>query len=238
MNYLGHSIVDEVGGGGGSTNVSNALNVDAVAMQTVLSNFQPAVSLHPYRFSNGNNTVYQYDVTGGPMTQTISGFGSPSSYSTQMTALNYKGTYAFEMIGRFYTAENYAGNPPPRNSYNFNILLGNQIILTIPVIIFDPINISDIMYIKLNGIIDVPNDPGASTVIQTTGEYNLRSNLFSNSAITYNRVTIDLSQPSSRNYHMDLRIQLDSGTAPVFNNINFRRMVGTLNCVHSDSYTG
>jgi hypothetical protein len=239
MNYLGHSIVNEVGGGG-STNVKNALSQDTVAMQTVLSNFQPAVSLHPYRFSNGESTVYNYNLLNDVITQTISGKYSPSSYSLEMTALNYKGTYAFKMIGSWYGAGINNVGLIPQNSFSFRVQIGNQIILTMPTILFtNNVGDTDPMYIEIDGIIDVLNSPSASTIIQTTAKYQLRNSTFSNSAYTYNSSTLDLSDEAFRNYTMDLRIIGDTiPINPILNFIVFKRLVGTLNCVHSDPYTG
>lgn len=239
MNYLGHSIVDEVGGGG-STNVSNALNQDTVAMQTVLSNFKPAVSLHPYRFSNGESTVYNYNLLNGVITQTISGQGSPSSYGLTMNEINYKGTYAFKMVGSWYGAGINNVGLEPQNSFSFRVHIGSQIVLTMPTILFtNNVGDTDPMYIEIDGIIDVLNSPSASTIIQTTAKYQLRNSTFSNFAYTYNSSTVDLSDQALRNYFMDLRIIGDTiPINPILNFIVFKRLVGTLNCVHSDPYTG
>jgi hypothetical protein len=209
-------------------------------MQTVLSNFQPAVSLHPYRFSNGANAVYHYDLLNGVITQIISGNDSPSSYSLTMTDINYKGTYAFKMIGFWYGTGISGLGVIPQNSLSFRVHIGNQIVLTMPTLVFsNNIEPTDPMYIEIDGIINVVDSPSASTNIQTTAKYQLRNSTFQNIAYTYNSSFVDLSDQAFRNYYMDLRIIGDvTSINPIINFIDFKRLVGTLNCVHSDPYTG
>jgi hypothetical protein len=128
MNYLGHSIVDEVGGGGGgSTNVENALNQDTVAMQTVLSNFAPAVSLHPYRFSNGLQQQFYFQDINPPQVAVISGIGSVTSYSNAMLKLNYRGTYKFHVLSRWFSSVYGVGTPI--NSFRFGVYIGSTLVL-------------------------------------------------------------------------------------------------------------
>ena len=249
MNYLGHSIVDEVdgggGGGGGGRNVANALNLDAAAMQAVLKNFKPAVSIHPYRFSNGSSTVYNYNLLSGlPVPQQISGLGTPSSYNLQMTGLNYKGAYAFKMVGRWWGISLWGANNPAQNSLSFRVRLGATTIFTLsPLLITNGPNVAtqtEPLYIEINGIIEVLDSPGPNTNIQTTAKFELRNSNLSNFGFTHENSTLDLSELYSRQYALDLVIDqtIPAVSQADINVIEFTRLVGTLNCIYSEAYTG
>lgn len=245
MNYLGYSIVDEVGGGGGDgRNIANALNQDAAAMQVVLKNFKPAVSIHPYRFSNGGSTVYNYNLLSGlPTPQQISGLGTPSSYNLQMTGLNYKGTYAFKMIGRWWGQSVWGFNTACQNLFSFRVRLGDTTIFTLsPLIITNAPTVAtetNPLYIEINGTIGVLDNPGPNTDIQTTAKFELRNSNLSNFGFTQENSNLDLSEPYSRQYALDLVIDqvIPTGGPVDINFIEFTRLVGTLNCIYSDVYT-
>jgi hypothetical protein len=243
MNYLGHSIVDEVGGGGnGPGNVENALNQDTVAMQTVLSNFAPAVSLHPYRFSNGAKQLYTFDNINQPQTAVISGYGTSSSFQNQMTSLNYKGTYEFHVVLKWYGFI-IPSIEIPINSFRFGVYIGETLVLPMSFLSFQNfIDTSNPMTIDISGTIDVLGNPSSGpTPIQTTLRYILQNNspnpLLSTGYNT-NTVTVNMTDVVNRNYSMRFVVLKTGGGDPVNNIVYMTRHVGTLNCVYSDPYTG
>lgn len=241
MNYLGHSVVDEVGGGGSSTNVPNPLSQDLVATQTVLSNFQRAVSLHPYRFSNGLEQRFFFDNINQPQTIVISGYGSLTSYHNAMTKLNYRGTYKFHVLSRWFGSVFGVGTPI--NSFRFGVYIGTTLILPMDNLqLSNNVGEGDPMYIDICGTIDVLDDPAlGTTTVQASLQYTLYDvgpgtffNIGYNSKIT----VVDMVDPANRDYQMKFTILKTGGGDPQFNSVYLSRLLGTLNCTYSDPYPG
>lgn len=241
MNYLGHSIVDEVGGGGGSTNIANALDQDVVAMQTVLSNFQPAVSLNPYRFSNGLQQQFHFIDINAPQAIVISGNGSLTSYHNAMFKLNYRGTYKFHVLSRWFSSVFGVGTPI--NSFRFGVYIGSTLVLPMDFLQFtNNRNQEAPMYIDISGTIDVLDDPTlGTTTVQTSLRYilyNTGPGSFLNIGYNDQTTVVDMVDPANRDYQMKFTILKTGGGDPQYNEVYLTRLVGTLNCIYSDPYTG
>ncbi len=240
MNYLGHSIVDEVGGSGGSTNNPNALNEDIVAMQSVLSNYQPAVSLHPYRFSNGTKQEYTFDSINQPQNAIISGIGTTSSYQNQMTSLNYKGTYEFHVVLKWYGFI-IPSDQIPINSFRFGVYIGEVQVLPMKFLQFQNIIESgNAMTIDISGTIDLLANPSASTPVQTNLRYMLQNdspNPLLSVGYNTNTTTVNMTAAMNRNYSLRFTVLKTGGDDPLNNIVYLTRLVGTLNCIYSDAYT-
>lgn len=236
MNYLGQSIVDEVGGGTNSKTIPNAFTEDNVALQTVLYNLNPSSSLNPYRYSDGQAKNF---LLSDNITNTISGPG----------IINYKGTYAFKMIGSWYGAIQpiatapviYPPEPPYQNivnnSFQFNLVIGNSQIGTVSFIFRNDvltITRTNPMFIEITGTMDVLNPPGNNTVIQTTINYQVYHSSFQNSGLTSASNTVNIL-PDENDFKIQLKITEISTTVPTsVNLVYFTRCVGTLETLHSD----
>jgi hypothetical protein len=249
MNYLGHSIVDEVGAGNGFRDLipfgdsiysigsrvkkwyrlwlTNYLPRDSRSLPTHLGNGQFTNMVHPMRLTTLPNT-YSFSNT---LSEYITAGGNPivSPFCNQpLSDLEYKGTYTYNIEGELVTISGV-----PSTTILFAVKIGNVTLVGSDGSELCLGNRSPLR-IRVNGTINMLNDSGTTntsffstmTVTYQFGSSYTYTKIFTG---TVNNVDTELFNDRVYSFNVAGVILVPFSTTS-----EFRQYVGTLQCINSD----
>jgi len=252
MNYLGHSIIEEVRNSttdpvtnlipnvddtydlGSSTKrwhelyVTNNLPLDNRSLPTQLPNGMFASMCHPMRFSNGvpsGNLEFVFDPVRNYI---LSGFGTSSAYTDSMTSLKYAGTYRYCVKMQFAVVGSVT--PNFNTNLDFYIKIGTRVVCApfdLPGLRSDNMHAGEI---TVSGTIDMLEDAGTPTTEVFTTMTVSYANLTYAYSRTYTNLLSDVDTSTNSHYSMEIF----GNTSDVGKSVNVMRHVGTLECIHSN----